>query len=335
MTGETKSGGGAGRSVATGFAAGRSSSAAPRVSVVIPAYNRAGTVVWSVRSVLGQSFDDIEAIVVDDCSSDGTLEALAQIDDPRLRTIRLRENGGAARARNAGIAAARGDFVAFHDSDDLWLPAKLEEQVAGLERLGPDYVALYGGKLLYGKSGSGRYAPGTAKFVPDAGAHDPSDRVLASLVRGNHLTIQSTLIRAGAFARGLRFDDRLRCNEDWDFALRLAQLGKIAYRPAPHCVAIISGDSISRNRSRNALSILTILRSHRDVFRRHPKARAQHLFAVARHLSKTGRPRRSNRVLRAALRVDRTNPRNYAALALNGLPRALAGLTAPRGETPA
>jgi len=102
-----------------------------RVSVIIPTYNRAALVQEAVASVLAQSFRDFEVVVVDDGSTDSTVEALA----PYAQQVRLRlreSRGGVAAARNTGIAAARGEWLAFLDSDDLWLPEKLARQMAYL-----------------------------------------------------------------------------------------------------------------------------------------------------------------------------------------------------------
>ncbi len=106
----------------------------PLVSVVIPAFNRAHCVADAVRSVLAQSFQDFEIIAVDDGSSDGTSEALEQFGG-RIRLIR-QENRGVSAARNTGIRAARGDWIAFLDSDDRWHPDKLERQVKAMEKFG-------------------------------------------------------------------------------------------------------------------------------------------------------------------------------------------------------
>ena len=95
-------------------------------SVVIPVFNNRKTLARAVRSVLSQQGPGLELIVVDDGSSDGSLDALAAISDPRLRTLR-QDNGGAGAARNAGIAAAVHEWVALLDADDLWLPGHLEE----------------------------------------------------------------------------------------------------------------------------------------------------------------------------------------------------------------
>ena len=103
------------------------------VSVIIPSYNRELTIKRSVFSVLDQTYKDIEVIVVDDCSSDNTREVIEGIDDDRLRYYCLEENSGACVARNKGIELAKGEYIAFQDSDDEWLPNKLEVQMKKLK----------------------------------------------------------------------------------------------------------------------------------------------------------------------------------------------------------
>src|SRR5262245_59433756 len=109
----------------------------PLVSVVIPTRNRAHLLGRALRSALAQTLTDFEVVVVDDASSDDPGRAVEELGDPRIRLLRLSERGGAGRARNAGIQAARGEFVAFLDSDDEYLPAMLERQIARL-RQSPD-----------------------------------------------------------------------------------------------------------------------------------------------------------------------------------------------------
>jgi len=102
--------------------------AEPAVSVVIPAYNAEGFIAETLDSVLSQTFQDYEVVVVDDGSVDDTRGVVESYDDARIRYVR-QENGGASRARNRGIADSSGELVAFLDADDLWLPEKLERQV--------------------------------------------------------------------------------------------------------------------------------------------------------------------------------------------------------------
>jgi len=106
----------------------------PLVSVITPTYNRASLLPRAIASVLNQDFTDLELIVVDDGSTDGTQEALAGIKDPRLSCIRFEHNRGIGAARHEAVIHARGEFIAFIDSDDVWLPGKLRFQVEVLQR---------------------------------------------------------------------------------------------------------------------------------------------------------------------------------------------------------
>jgi glycosyltransferase involved in cell wall biosynthesis len=107
------------------------------ISVVIPAYNRAATIARCIESALVQDFPSFEVVVADDGSSDATREIVAGFADPRVRLVARESNGGAAAARNSGVAAARGRYVAFLDSDDVFLPGKLATQHAALRTAGP------------------------------------------------------------------------------------------------------------------------------------------------------------------------------------------------------
>src|SRR5262245_46065882 len=121
-----------------------------RVSVVIPTYNRATLVVRAVRSVLSQTFPDLEVLVVDDASSEDVFDAVMRFGDPRVRYWRHAVNRGVAAARNTAMAHASGEFIAFLDDDDEWLPDKLMTQLDRLRRA----------SRRLGLLGSGHYAVG-------------------------------------------------------------------------------------------------------------------------------------------------------------------------------
>ena len=114
----------------------------PKVSVIIPTYNRAAKVRNAIASVLAQTFSDLEVIVVDDGSSDDTGQILGESFGDRIRYY-AQANQGVSVARNKGIAEARGEWIAFLDSDDLWEKDKLEWQFKALERFGPQCGACY------------------------------------------------------------------------------------------------------------------------------------------------------------------------------------------------
>lgn len=99
------------------------------ISVVIPLYNKRGLVSQTIATVLAQTYNGYEIVVVDDGSTDGSIDEVKAIADPRIRIV-SRQNGGVAAARNTGIKHARGEFVAFLDADDRWSPQYLETQTA-------------------------------------------------------------------------------------------------------------------------------------------------------------------------------------------------------------
>ncbi len=188
----------------------------PTVSIVIPVYNRADMIHRALASALAQSFTDFEILLVDDGSTDGTLSVLRSYTDPRIRIIELAVNGGAACARNVGIRAARGEMVAFLDSDDEWLPTKLAEQVAAFENApaGMDISCtdLYLHLLDDGKIVEKRHT------VPT----DWSEAMMA----GCDLSPGSTLLaRSTAFDRIGLLDETMRRFEDWDWLVRYTQQG--------------------------------------------------------------------------------------------------------------
>lgn len=125
-----------------------------KTSVVMPAYNAARYIEEAVRSVTAQSVADWELLIIDDCSSDGTAEIAGRLagEDPRIRVLRNEKNAGAAKSRNRGVAEARGEWVAFLDSDDLWRSDKLEKQLELIDRH-PDAALTYTASAFIDENG--------------------------------------------------------------------------------------------------------------------------------------------------------------------------------------
>jgi glycosyltransferase involved in cell wall biosynthesis len=188
------------------------------VSVVIPTFNRAGLVVRAIESVLAQTFRDLELIVVDDASSDNTVDVIGQIDDARLRVVRLTKNERQAHALNVGIAQARGEFVAFLDDDDEWLPNKLEAQLARLaQETDPRMSAVY--CRCYVQTSEELRAPRPGSDLPEG---DITDGLLR---RKMIMTPSAYLVRRGALLEVGGFDESLVASQDLDLWLRLSQAG--------------------------------------------------------------------------------------------------------------
>ncbi len=180
------------------------------VSVVIPTYNNAGTLAEAVASVRAQNWPELEIIVVDDGSTDHTPEALKALTGPDLRIIR-QANAGPAAARNAGIAEANREWVAFLDADDIWLPGKLDAQFDALSRR-PDARFCFTDSVV-------RYLDGTEELRACRTTDQPLFRELLS---GNLLGTPTMLVHGTCFRDVGVFDPELRTGEDWDLWLRLA-----------------------------------------------------------------------------------------------------------------
>ena len=190
---------------------------APAVSVVIPAYNVAPFIAETLNSVFAQTFTDFEVIVVDDGSPDG--EELQRTLEPYLEGVRYvrQENRGAGAARNRGVQEARGEFIAFLDSDDLWMPNYLKEQVRFLREFGYDLA--YADALLFGDSPiAGKTYMQTSPSVGPV--------TFLSLVRNECNIITSGVVaRRCALVKVGLFNESLRNGQDFELWTRLARIG--------------------------------------------------------------------------------------------------------------
>ncbi|WP_018175558.1 glycosyltransferase [Thioalkalivibrio sp. AKL8] len=203
----------------------------PLVSVIMPAYNTAAYIAESVDSVLDQDYPGIELIVVDDGSTDGTLDILRGYGD-RL-TLLTQQNQGAAVARNAGVARAGGDYIAFIDSDDVWLPGKVAAQVDYMDRhpgIGMTFTAWAtwkpdpSGTFLKPDAAKGAY-PMTpdGKSLVDRGSGWLYNRLLF----GSLPHTITVMMRRDLVERVGQFDPDLKRGQDYDYWLRASRLTEI------------------------------------------------------------------------------------------------------------
>lgn len=193
------------------------------VSVVIPTYNRSLSVCDSIESALGQTYGNVEVIVVDDGSTDDTPAVLAGYGD-RIRHVR-QDNAGPSAARNRGFRESRGEIIAFLDSDDTWLPDKIERQVALMERGGPEMVCCVCNAKVLGVDGSDAGTTfGFASLSPGftEGEWTNPQEVLATRFL---LFNQVAAIRREAFEAVGGFNEDLRLLEDYELALKLSSAG--------------------------------------------------------------------------------------------------------------
>lgn len=194
------------------------------VSVIIPTYNRAHMLPHALRSVLSQTGVAFEVIVIDDASTDSTSEILQAFQIPHLRFERHAHRQGAAAARNTGIHASRGSWIAFLDSDDLWLPGLLHTQQTYFQKCSPKVGVVYSSfDRLHGNHR--QRVPGqlrTLLSLLPINRYRLSGNLVQALPRGNFITLQSAMIRRSCFEEAGFFDESLPRLHDWEFWLRLA-----------------------------------------------------------------------------------------------------------------
>ena len=198
----------------------------PRVSVIVPTFNRAHLVAETIDSILSQTFKDFELIVVDNNSTDNTEQVIKSYTDDRIRYFKHPNNGIIAVNRNYGIGKAKGEYIAFCDDDDLWMPNKLEKQIAELER--DDGAGLVcSNEIAFDQNGN--YGPMIRRELKD------SDFTLESLVWTNRISSSTVLVRRTVLddVGVMDEDPAIAAGEDYELWLRIARKYRIAYIHLP------------------------------------------------------------------------------------------------------
>lgn len=205
------------------------------VSVVIPTRNRPLLVQRAVKSALGQTLQEIEVIVVIDGTDPATCAELAKFNEPRLTVIELPSSGGAAAARNAGVAQARGEWIAFLDDDDEWLPQKLERQLATAQSAShqlPIISCYLIAKRPEGDTIWPRRLPALSEPLSEYLF------VRNSLFQGEGVIQTSTLFAPKALLQNVPFQSSLQRHQDWDWLLRATQLEEVGIEFVPEPLSI-------------------------------------------------------------------------------------------------
>jgi glycosyltransferase involved in cell wall biosynthesis len=263
--------------------------------------------------VLRQTWTDFELLVVDDCSTDGTREVVAEVRDSRLRLIAMPANRGAAAARNAGIGEARSAWVAFQDSDDEWLPLKLEKQMARLAE--PRFVAAYCGMLVVGRPDADRGGDGARPaiaYVPRPDIAIVEGDILQSLMRTSIVSTQTLVARRDHLLAVGGFDESMPALIDWECMLRLAPRGPVACVDEPLVLQRFSPNSITRDAALRAEARERALAKHAALFRPHPALLAELHYRSAHDRRACGDLAGARRALAEARALRPFNPRYWA-----------------------
>ena len=225
----------------------------PLVSIVIPTYNHAPMLQRALATVVEQTYQNWNAIVVNNFSTDNTLEVVAAFNDPRIQCVNFRNNGVIGASRNEGIALATGNYVAFLDSDDTWFPTKLEKCVEILES-GSDLVCH--AEYWIDESGKSRLV-----------AYGPSEAATHHnlIYKGNRISTSATVVRTALLKEVHGFDvsPELISTEDYDLWIRLAaKSDKFAFISEPLGEYHRHDNNVSANIEKHLAAELALLEKH-------------------------------------------------------------------------
>ena len=281
----------------------------PFVSVIVPTFQRPEFLRAALQSVLRQTFKDFEVLVVDDGSPMDPAPLVNALDDPRIRYFRHQSNRGEAAARNTGLRSARGDYVAFLDDDDEWLPEKLRWQLDVFARSSPEVGCVTGGFVV-------------------VRAHDgqvlrediPTQRgdLLGQLLVRNIVGPPSTVIlRRDCLDRVGVFDESIAFGVDYDLWIRLAERYHFECVPAVVTRYTVHAGQMSNDPLVWGRGHEDLLRKHGGKLRRDHRREGRFYLRLGRSLSLRGHVREARRALLTAIRHDPLQPRAYAFLLLS------------------
>ena len=197
------------------------------VSVIMPAYNSREYIAEAIHSVLDQDYRDLELIIVDDGSTDGTAEEALKFGD-RVKVL-VQKNAGPAAARNRGVKAANGQFLAFIDSDDVWMPGKISAQVSYLKN-NSDVGVVFGRLVRWYPNELGAFLPPpfpTTISSDNIIVHEESGWIYPEMLLDSVIWIVSALIRKEIWIALEGLDESLRTGEDYDFFIRSSRICKM------------------------------------------------------------------------------------------------------------
>ncbi len=237
----------------------------PLISVVIPTYNREKVLKSAMESVLNQSYTNLELIIADDCSTDQT-EALVRDmmrTDERIKYIRSEKNLGAGGARNMGASIARGAYIAFNDSDDLWFREKLQKQLEIFklhEEENPGMV--FHAFLVADQNQNVTLMP--FENIPEG---FEKESMMLHLLRDPMAGTPAMMLTMEAWKESGGFNENLKCLEDYEFSLRIAEKNKMYYFHEPLFVTGYSAGSVNQNWKEGIKTYFYILEEFADWYR--------------------------------------------------------------------
>lgn len=281
----------------------------PKVSVVIPTHNRADLLGRAVRSVLAQTFSDLEVLIADDASTHETGTMLRAIGDPRIRHLRHETNRGVSAARNTALTNATGEFIAFLDDDDEWLPEKLRIQLSRFEELDDSVGLVYSGY----QERHGETNRLSTEIIPTQ-----RGRLFERLLRqGAFSHASAILVRARCFETVGLFDETIRYGEDFDMWLRLAKEYEFDFVPVSLVRRYVHADGLTQNYDAIISGNEALLKKYSEFFKGDPYALNQRLHNLGTYYCFAGNTRRGRQVFCGAIAHRPLALKSYVCVALS------------------
>lgn len=284
----------------------------PTVSMIVPTYNRAHLLGRAIQSVLNQTYQDFELIVVDDGSSDNTGEVVATFADSRIHYLRHEENRGAAAARNTAIKTAQGRYIAFLDSDDEWLPEKLEKQMKVFGNVSSRVGIVYTDMWRIGQDGVRKYWH-SSRIMPEDGLI--YDHLIGGRLTG--ISMSSVIIRRGCFAKVGMFDEELSRLIDRDLFIRLSKHFYFYHIAEALVNYYETGKRISCDDKLLIGAQRSILQKYYADIRKNRRALAQHQYVIGNLLCQNGEIDQGRHHLLEAVRLHPLGIRYLTAAILS------------------
>jgi glycosyltransferase involved in cell wall biosynthesis len=281
----------------------------PKVSVVIPTYKRAAFLKAAIRSVLSQTFQDFEIIVVDDASDDLSEEAVRSFRDLRIRYMRHETNRGQGASRNDGIRQALGEYIGFLDDDDQWLPEKLGRQVALLDNSSPEVGLIYTGFCQIDAS-SKRVV---GHVIPEKRGWTFEELCLKNWIG----TCSTVLARRVCFAKIGLFDEELASAADYDMWIRVAKDYAIDYVREFLVLYTVHENRISTNHESMSRGLESLLRKHAPYFALDSKNYSRRYSGLGINYCCNGNTKKGREALLRAIKLYPFEIRHYYNLCLS------------------
>lgn len=276
------------------------------ISIVIPVYNREHLILRSIESVLSQTYKNIEVIIVDDASTDKTKEVVCEINDSRIKYFKQEINKGPSAARNLGVQKAKGELIAFLDSDDEWYADKLEKQVKIFSELDDDFAAVFC-----------NYETIDFKTKEKLGDCVIKVDVCENFRSGNNFKTPSPctmLIKAEAYKKVNGFDERLKANEDTELAIKLCKRYKLYLQEETLVTVTRNHESLMENTENYAHARELIIDEHKNYLNKNITFRLARM--TADFYLMTNKASDAKRLLWKALQIKPLNIKTIIKLIL-------------------